>query len=105
MAIVKFMTTAEMDKVTVDELNSLRAIRIETVKCLLSDLSSTLDELVNLGSISRDQITEEFRSDLQTILENKLEVLSERSHYDFYFDDEVSLFTEIELNAIDDKNK
>ena len=60
MALVQFVTNLDLDDQTVDELRALRSIRIETTKNLLENIDQTLQELIEIGNISKDDVTEDF---------------------------------------------
>jgi hypothetical protein len=102
MALVQFVTNVEMDHETIDELHALRAIRIETTKNLLKNIDKTLDDMVSIGSISRDDITTEFTESLKLILKSKLKNLTDRTYQDHFFDDEIALFSDIEVSSVED---
>ncbi len=102
MALVQFITNMEMDDDTVEDLHTLRNIRIETTRKLLENIDETLENLVELGSISKADVNEEFADSLRVILTNKLRMLTERSNQEQFHDDEIALYSDIEVSSAED---
>lgn len=103
MALVQFVTNLDLDDQTVDELRALRSIRIETTKNLLDNIDQTLQELIEIGNISQDDVTEDFVLNLKHVLSSKLRQLTSRTYKDHFFDDEIALFSDIEVSSAWDK--
>ena len=104
MALVQFVTNLDLDDQTVEELRALRSIRIETTKKLLENIDQTLQEMIDVGNISEDDVTDDFVLNLKQVLSSKLRQLTARTYKDHFFDDEIALFSDIEVSsAWDDK--
>lgn len=102
MALVQFVTKVEMDDQTIDELHTLRSIRIEMTRSLLDNLDKTLNDLVEVGTITQDEVTEEYRENLKAILLDKLNMLTDRCSHNHFFDDELAFFSDIEVSNAED---
>lgn len=99
MTTVSLITNVEMDDETIEELHVLRSIRAQTTSNLLSDLESTLDMLVKMGHISKDDVCDELKESLRLLLLERLDEMHERVHEHHFFDDEIALFSELEAES------
>lgn len=94
MTPTNFIVEHHLDDETIEQLNTVRDIRLALARKQLAEIDNTMAELISRNLITADDIAE-MRQELEQELLEKIAHLEERQGSEHVYFDELSLYVDL----------